>query len=90
MAERKTSVTADALVQSSAGRYYGYIVTVSTAVAAISVYDSATETGTVVDVIPSGTAAGTARIFATPVPMTTGIYAGYAAGATGTVVLLHD
>ena len=90
MAERKTSVTADAQLQPHKGYYYGYTVTVVTANAAISVYDSLTEAGTVVDVIPAATAAGVTKTFATPIPMSTGIYVGYAATATGTVVFLHD
>ena len=90
MAERKTAATADAVIADTPGYYYGYTVTTVTATAAILLYDNATtNSGTVVDVIPIGTAAGTSKIFAEPIRLNNGLYAKFATG-TGTVLFLFD
>jgi hypothetical protein len=88
MAQRKTVVSADVAVQKHNGYYYGYVVT-TTLGGVMTIYDNASAaTGTVIDVIPSGTAAGARGILATPVPVTNGIYADWS--TAGVVVLLHD
>jgi hypothetical protein len=90
-AEKKLSRTAAGVVSSADGSYVGYVVTVVTAVGAIVVYDNASAaSGTVVDVIPSGTAVGSARNHATPIAVRNGIYADFVGGATGTVTFLFN
>lgn len=87
-ATHTAAITSDTQVKSSAGVYYGYIVTTATATAAISIYDNTAESGTVIDVIPASTAVGK---YISPVAITCaqGIYAGYAASATGTIIVLY-
>lgn len=87
-ASRTNAITADTQVKASAGIYYGYIVTTATASAAISIYDNTAESGTVIDVIPASTAVGK-YISPVGIACTTGIYAGYAASATGTIIVLY-
>lgn len=88
MAERKTAATATGTVQSGKGYYCGYTVTTALSAAAITLYDNTAASGTVVDVIPASTAAGTTKNFASPVPLTTGLHAAFA--GTGTVLFLHE
>lgn len=85
----KTALTANGSVKGVAGAYHGYIVTTATATAAITLYDNTSAAGTVIDVIPATTAAGTRGILAQPVPCTNGIYAQFGT-ATGTVLFLYD
>lgn len=88
MAERKTVVTADGIVQAGKGYYYGYIVTTTMSANLSTIYDNTEASGTVIDTIASGAAQGTRVTFATPVPVSKGIYVDV--GGTGTVVILHD
>lgn len=81
-----SSKTASAAVKASAGKYYGYIVTVALSAAAVTIYDNTSATGTVIDVIPASAAAGTRGVLPAPVPCANGIYASF--GGTGTVVFL--
>ncbi len=88
MAERKTAVSADGVVQSKKGYYHGYVVT-TTLGGALTLYDNASAaSGTVIDVIASGTAAGVARVLATPIPVANGIYADWT--TSGVALILHD
>jgi hypothetical protein len=85
----KTSLTSNGAVRAVRGYYYGYTVTAVTATAAITVYDNASAaSGTVIDIIPATTAAGTSKSFAAPIPCTNGVYAQFGT-ATGTVLFLH-
>lgn len=87
----KVSRTTSGVVRGNGGYYHGYIVTTVTATGAINIYDNASAaSGTIVDTIPAATAAGTQRILPLPIPMTNGIYADFAGGATGTVLFVHD
>lgn len=87
----KISRTTSGVVRGSAGYYHGYIVTTVTATGPINVYDNASAaSGTIVDVIPATTAAGTQRVLPAPVPMANGIYADFSGGATGAVLFIHD
>ena len=86
----KISLTTSGAVRSSGGWYYGYIVTTATATGAINIYDNTAASGTVIDVIPATTAAGTQRVLAMGVPVSNGIFAEFAGGATGTVLFVHD
>jgi hypothetical protein len=55
----------------------------------VTLYDNASAaSGTVIDVIPTSTAAGTRGVLAQPVPVSNGVYASFA--STGTVLFLHD
>ncbi len=85
------AITADTLVKTGACTYRGFRVTTATATAAIEIRDSTSAgAGTVIDVIPSGSTAGT-RIEASPgISCETGIYVDYGASATGTVVVLFE
>lgn len=74
----------------STTKYYGYIVTVTTATAAIQIRDaSAAATGTILDSIPSGSAAGTKVTLAHPIQCNTGLVLDLN-GATGTVCVLYE
>jgi len=83
-----TALTSSGAVRAKAGFYHGYIVTVATT-GAVTLYDNASAaSGTVIDVIPTTTAAGTRGVLAQPVPVANGVYASFASG--GTVLFLHD
>ena len=83
----KTALTASGAVGTSGGRkYHGYVVTTALSAAAITIYDNTSAAGTVIDVIPASTAAGTYRECA--IPCTNGIYASF--GGTGTVLFLYS
>lgn len=70
--------------------YWGYIVTTTTAVAAITLYDNASAaSGTVIDVIPSGTAAGTAKLLTRPLRCNNGLFHAPVTG-TGRLIVLAD
>lgn len=85
-ANRSNPITTDTLVSSGKGIYRGYTITASTATANIEIRDAtAAGQGTVIDVIPSGTAAGTTKARSTII--TTGIYVDYAMLATGTLIV---
>lgn len=84
----KIALTATGAVKASAGKYYGYIVTTALSAAAVTIYDNASAaSGTVIDVIPASTAAGTRGVLAAPVPCTAGMYANVA--GTGTILFLY-
>lgn len=89
MAELKTAATATGAVKPAKGYYHGYVVTTALSAAAITLYDNASAaSGTVIDVIPASTAAGSTKTLATPIPVSSGIYASF--GGTGTVLFLYD
>lgn len=89
MASLKSALTATGAVSAQKGYYWGYVVTTNVSAAAITIYDNASAaSGTVIDVVPASTTAGTAKVFATPVPVASGIYASF--GGTGTVLFLCD
>lgn len=82
------ALTGTGAVRAKRGYYHGYIVTVATA-GAVTIYDNASAaSGTIIDVIPTSTAAGTRGVLAQPVPVAKGVYASFA--STGTVLFLHD
>ena len=84
----KSALTGSAAVGAAGARqYYGYIVTTALSAAAITIYDNTAGSGTVIDVIPASTIAGTRGVLSCPVPCTNGIYASFA--GTGTVVFLY-
>lgn len=86
MPSSKTALTASGAVGMAGGRkYHGYVVTTATA-GDVTVYDNTSATGTVIDVIPASTAAGTFRECA--IPCVLGIYANFA--STGTVLFLYS
>jgi hypothetical protein len=68
--------------------YHGYTVTVTTATAAINVRMGSVS-GQIIDVIPTGTAAGTTKYLADGVACPTGIFVDFTTG-TGTVVVLFE
>lgn len=77
------ALTASGVVKPSAGRLLKLIVTTILGAGAVTVYDNAsTNSGTVLMVIPSTTAAGT--IYDVRLPAANGIYANFA--STGTVL----
>lgn len=89
MAELKKALTATGAVKAEPGYYHGYTVTTVLSAAAITLYDDkSAASGTVIDVIPASTAAGSTKTFTTPVKCTNGIYASF--GGTGTVLFLYD
>lgn len=89
MAEQKLAVTATGVVANRSCYYWGYTVTTALSAAAVTLHDnSAAASGTVVDVIPASTAAGTTKVFTTPVRCTSGLYATVA--GTGTILFLFD
>jgi hypothetical protein len=70
-----------------ASRLLGYEVVVATAVGPINVREGSVS-GTIVMVIPSGTAAGARANLATPINIPGGIFVEYNSSATGTVNFL--
>jgi hypothetical protein len=84
------AATGDAAIKASPGVYYGYIVTVVTAVGPIDIRDALSAgAGTVIDTIPAGTAAGARQVMHTGIECAAGIFADYGAGATGTIQVLY-
>lgn len=89
MAERKLSRTTTGAVSGQSGYYVGYVVTTTLSAAAITLYDNASAaSGTIIDIIPASTAAGTTKSLANPIRCDAGIYASFA--GTGTVTFLFD
>lgn len=83
--------SADGLVKQGIGTYHGYIITVVTAVGAIDIRDAvAAGAGTIIDTIPSGTAAGSYKYLCDGIALSTGLFVDFGAGATGTVVALYE
>lgn len=88
MAEKKLAVTATGSVSNQPCYYHGYTVTTALSAAAVTLQDGVTATGTVVDVIAASTAAGTTKMFPTPIKCTAGLFATVA--GTGTILFLYD
>ena len=80
-------LTASALVRERTSVYHGYTVTVVTATGVINIRDGTSASGTIVDVIPVGTAAGASKSPSFGRAMTNGIFVEFAGGATGTVII---
>lgn len=78
--------TASAIVRSPNGVYYGYTINVTTATAAILIRDGQSASGTIIDTIPTGTAAGNLKSFSYGLGTKNGIFIDFN-GGTGTVVL---
>lgn len=88
-ATSKVALTASGQVGAAGARVYrGAIVTTALSAAAITIYDGTSASGTVIDVIPASTTAGTKIKPPSNVPCTNGIYASFA--GTGTVLFLYD
>jgi hypothetical protein len=69
--------------------YYGYSVVVVTAVGVINIRRGSVS-GQIIDVIPSGTAAGAGRSLAHGLQAEGGIYVEFNGGATGSVVIHYE
>lgn len=90
-AVHSSAITADTLVKTGQAKYRGYTITVVTAGGAIDIRDATSAgTGTIVDTIPAGTAAGTKVEKMIGGNCETGIYVDYAGGATGTLVVWYE
>jgi hypothetical protein len=83
------SLTASAQVGQENTAYYGYTVTVVTAVGAINIRKTSI-TGQIIDVIPSATAAGATKDYSLGIAMDGGLFVEFAGGATGTVVVRYE
>ena len=83
------SSTADALIKTGPGVYYGAIVNVALSAATVVIRDAvAAGAGTIIDTIPASSAIGAQRNFnGKGIKFTTGLYIDY--GGTGTVVTLY-
>lgn len=79
-------ITAGGQIRDKNGVYFGYTVTVATATGPINVRDGTSASGTLIDVIPATTAAGTTKQLNYGLPCTNGLFIEYNGGATGTVV----
>lgn len=85
-----SEITADTLVKTGPCIYYGYQVTTATATANIQIRDAVSAgTGTVIGTIVSAKAVGDYPT-ANGIVCETGLYADYAASATGTIVLMFQ
>ena len=82
------SLTATGQVGLENAVYYGYTVTVVTATAAIYIRQRASN-GQIIDVIPSGTAAGASKDRSLGIACNGGIFVDFN-GASGTVVILYE
>ena len=89
MAEIKASLSASGAALGQRGRYWGYTVTTVIGAGPVTVFDNTSAAGTVIDVIPAATVAGTTKTLTTPLPCAIGVFASLA-GTTGTVVFLCD
>lgn len=90
-ATSSSAITGDSLVRSGASVYRGFHVTTATAVGIIEIRDATSAgSGKVIDTIPAGTAAGTRVEFQVGKNCDTGLYADYAAGTTGTIVVWYE
>jgi hypothetical protein len=87
-AKASASLTASAQVGQENAAYYGYTVTVVTATAAMYIRKGASN-GQIIDVIPSGTAAGATKDYSLGVAMDGGLFVDFN-GATGTVVIRYE
>lgn len=92
MIGQKKVLTATGAVSKQRGGYFGYTVSVVTATAAIVITDSLDATGTVLDTIPIGTAAGTQHVLPASIRCDTGIFCKFGSSdtATGTILFLYD
>jgi len=88
MAEIKTALTASGAALGQRGKYWGYTVTTVVGASPVTIYDGTSAAGTIIDVIPAATTAGTTKTLTTPVPCTIGVFASFA--STGTVIFLCD
>jgi hypothetical protein len=86
---QRAQATADAAIKDGAGLFYGVIVKVAIATAAVDIRDAvAAGAGTVLLPVPSGTAAGAVITFGgLGVPFTAGLFADF--GGTGTIDVLY-
>lgn len=82
-----SAITADAQVGLNNAVYYGYTVIVTTATAAINIRRTS-DAGQIIDVIPSGTAAGASKHFANGLH-TDALFVDFN-GASGTVVIHYE
>jgi hypothetical protein len=87
-AKPSASLTATGQVGQENTVYYGYTVTVVTATAAINIRKGSVS-GQIIDVIPSGTAAGATKDYSLGVAMDGGLFVDFN-GATGTVVIRYE
>lgn len=84
------SVAATSVVCKGKARYWGYIVTTVTAVAAIQIRDAtAAAGGTVIDTIATATAIGTQRVLPVPIACENGLVFDLN-GGTGGITLLYE
>lgn len=84
------SVAASTVVVKGKGRYWGYIVTTVTAVAALQIRDAtAAGAGTVIDTIPTATAIGSRGVLPVPISVESGIVFDLN-GGTGGITLLYE
>lgn len=88
MSERKKSITATGQVTAQAGYYWGYVVTTTLSAATVVLQDDLTATGTIIEVIPASTPAGTTKTLASPIRCDAGIFA--TVNGTGALTVLFD
>lgn len=69
--------------------YYGYTVTVVTAVGPINIRKGSAS-GQIIDVIPATTAAGATKDYSLGIQMDGGLFVEFNGGATGTVVIRYE
>jgi hypothetical protein len=87
---KKQSVAATTVICRGQCKYYGCIVTVATATAAVQIRDAvAAAAGTVIDSLAAASAIGTVHLLPHPIQCDTGLTFDLN-GATGTVVVLFE
>lgn len=90
-ANHSAAITSDALVKTGQVTYRGFTITAVTAVGTIDIRDGvAAGGGVVIDTILAATAAGTRVEKTVGTVCETGLYVDFAAGATGTIVVLFE
>jgi hypothetical protein len=87
-AKASASLTASAQVGQENAVYHGYTVTVAIATAAIYIRKGASN-GQIIDVIPSGTAAGASKDYSLGIQMDAGLFVDFN-GAGGTLVIRFE
>lgn len=79
--------TADKLIKSGTGIFYGVVITAALSAAALSIRDSVSAgVGTVLMTIPASAAVGSTYVLPVGIIFNTGLFADF--GGTGTVVVL--
>jgi hypothetical protein len=83
-------LTSDSLVRTGQAIYRGFTVMATTATADINVYDGTSNSGKLIDVIPTGSTKGTTEERQVGITCETGLYVDFTGSATGSVQINYE